>query len=338
MDHETTPSYRLSTVELQSWAATQTLPDISASAALIYDLEADTTLLARNAEQSLPMASLTKLMTALLVLEAGNLQAPVTVQGIDLIGDSSMGIQVGEVLTLENLLYGLLINSGNDAAMSLARALAGDVDSFVQRMNQRAAELGLTATHFVNPNGLDAEGHVSSANDLLTLTLKLWEYPLFREIVGTANVTIAGHPLLNTNEFLGVDPTVNGVKTGTTDWAGQCLLTGVLENNRQRLIVVLGSSDRYADTRSLIAIARRKFPWVIPNPWQLSLLNRFYKDDGTLYLLRPSGELPAVMLTPLTQNTLVSQRKLFSDTIGSGQAGVIEWSVGGTALGTLELK
>lgn len=336
VDDSYEPAYRISTTQLQQWADVQKLEGVSARAVLVFDLDSETILFSRNAESSLPPASLTKLMTALLVLEKGDLQSPVTVSGVDLIGNSNMGLQVGEVLSVEALLYGLLINSANDAAMALARHQAGNVDDFVVLMNQRAAELNLSATTFRNPHGLDEEGHVSSARDLLTLVRTVWAFPLFREIVGIREVSVSGHPLLNTNEFLGIESNVNGVKTGTTDLAGECLITGLISNGHQRFVVVLGSGDRYADSRRLTALAEKYFPWQSPDPWQLSLLNRGF-EAGNVQYFRPKSAMKPILLSPFNQNALIGQRKIYTTTTENGVVGEIVWMLAGTELGVQPL-
>ncbi len=126
-------------------------------------------------------------MTALLALESGRLREAATVREEDLTGGATMGLVAGETVTVEELLWGVLLPSGNDAAMTMAQHLGGGASSFVAEMNRRAAELGMDATNFHNPHGLHEEGHVSSAADLMNIALALLEYPLFREIVGVAH-------------------------------------------------------------------------------------------------------------------------------------------------------
>lgn len=329
VDDSHDPHYRLSTVQLRQWGEVAQLPDISAEAAIVYDMDTNQLLLTRNPDQRLAPASLTKLMTALLVLESGDTQRLITIEQDDLVGDSNMGLEAGEVISVEQLLYGLLINSANDAAMALARTVSGSLDPFVGRMNQRAEELDLRNTHFLNPHGLDMDGHFSSARDLLALTHALWDYPLFRTIVGTQDTTVAGHRLHNTNELLGSKLLVNGVKTGTTDEAGECLIVGVVSNGHQRFIVVLNSQDRYADTRRLIELADQYFPWQASDPQQLSILNRQVEGESFQFY-RPKGDPPVLMLSPLNRNSLIGQRSLFPELLENGAAGKIEWLLAGT--------
>jgi D-alanyl-D-alanine carboxypeptidase len=213
------------------------------------------------------MASITKLMTALLALERSDLGDRVVVSQDALVGESTMGLQAGEVVTVEDLLWGLLLNSGNDAAVALAEHVAGSVPAFVAMMNTRAAELGLANTHFSNPHGMDAPDHYGSAYDLWRLAEKALAYPKFREIVATRSKTVAGHPLWNRNELLGTYPGADGVKTGTTDLAGQSLVASATREGHRALAVILGSSDRYADARALLDFYFSVFRWTqAPQP------------------------------------------------------------------------
>lgn len=248
----TPPAWRLDPAQVQALAAATRLPTITARAALLADASTGRVLLAYHADDPLPPASTTKIMTALVVLERADLDALVTVPAEALIGEASMGLTPGERLTVRDLLYGLLLVSGNDAAMTLANYVAGSSDAFVALMNQRAAELGLTASHFANPHGLDAPGHVMSATDLLTATRAALAYDLFATIVATPQARVAGHFLVNRNELLTTYAGADGVKTGTTDAAGECLVASASRAGLRAIAIVLGSRDRYADSRALL--------------------------------------------------------------------------------------
>ncbi len=261
VDRPIAPTQRLDVGDLQQIVDARTLPEVSAEALLVYDIDAGRMLYERNSDVALPPASLTKLMTALLTLEAGNLDQMVTVQESDLIGDASMGLAAGDQVTVETLLWGLLIASGNDAATALARHVAGSTDAFVAQMNQRAAALGLAETNFQNPHGLDADSHMSSARDLLALTLANLDYPLFREIVATAETTVDGYPLQSTNQLLETYAGATGIKTGTTPAAGECLIAQIERDGHPILIIILGSSDRYADARALHDLYQLNYRW-----------------------------------------------------------------------------
>ncbi len=315
---------------------------VSAQAVLVYDVDADRILIQQNVAVARAPASLAKLMTALLILERGGLEQRVVVEGGDLVGEATMGLQAGEVLTAQELLWGMLIPSGNDAALALARHHSGQVELFVQRMNQRAQELGLAQTNFVNPNGFDANGQTSSAQDLLTLTRLLWGYPLFRQIVGTASATVAGHALLSTNELLGAYPGVNGVKTGTTTAAGQSLIAGIDRGGHQLFVVILGSADRYFDARTLLAAAQSSHAWAdLRYTARLTALDRVYDVDQKRWFVRAEGEIPALFLPAWERQRLRLYRRLQLPPPGlwspAASAGVLEWRLGEEIVATQRL-
>ncbi len=229
-------------------------PRLSASGMLLLDIRSRQVLLSRNADEKRPMASLTKIMTALLVLEHRSLNEVAAIPKIvaDIHG-STIGVKTGEFFRVGDLLKALLIPSANDAAYSLAIADAGSVSSFVEQMNLRAESLGLRNTHFTNPAGLDSEEQFSTPRDLAWLTIAALRNSDFRRIVRTKEATIkttTGQPfsLRNTNELLHENEHVFGVKTGTTSKAGECLIVFFEEQNREYLLVLLGSKDRYTDS------------------------------------------------------------------------------------------
>lgn len=340
IDREIAPTQRLTVGELRAWSNAQDVEDISAAAFLVYDLDSDRVLYERNSTTQLAPASLTKLMTALLVFEQGDLDATVTVEARDLVGGATMGLQAGEELTVTDLLWGLLVPSGNDAAMALARHVAGSMSQFVDQMNRRAEELGLAQTHFVNPHGLDAQGHVSSVADLLEITRLLWEYPLFRAIVGTASITQAGHTLVNTNEWLTSFPGATGVKTGTTDAAGECLIASVEHGGRTILVVVLGSTARYDDAERLYRAYESLYRRTAADGRALSVLNRVYDGDGVRYV-QPAGPPPDVLAHAPVGAELRGFRRLessLSDEMERGaRVGVLEWRMGDVVVATQTL-
>ena len=341
VDREIAPTERLTVGELHAWAEVANMPGLSARAWVLYDADTDQILDERNDREPLPPASLTKLMTALLVLEQNDLETRVTIEKGDLVGGATMGLEVGETLSVEELLWGLLLPSGNDAAMALARKTAGSVDNFVQRMNERAKELGLTQTKYVNPHGLDATGHVTSAKDLLTLTKMLWRYPLFRQIVGATSVTAGGHALRNTNELLATLPGTDGIKTGTTTKAGECLVASVDRNGHQVLIVILGSQDRYGDADKLYGLYRTGYSWVQPDPGELSVLNRLVTSGGHVWYLDAQGSSPTMLVRLLGDSAVTSFRRLNvqpRQQLRSGMdVGELEWKVADRVVGIQKL-
>ena len=191
-------------------------PGVSASCAILVDAESGRVLMEKNADEERAIASITKLMTALVAVEStSDLERTVTIEKEWTLAEgSSMYLREGEELTLRELLYGLLLVSGNDAALAIAGFCAGDTDTFVEWMNLRAQELGMEHTHFVNPNGLPAEGHYSTAADMAKLAIVVMEQPGLAEIVGTKSVTMAGRIMTNHNKLLWRYEGCVGMKTG----------------------------------------------------------------------------------------------------------------------------
>ncbi|MDD4783520.1 MAG: D-alanyl-D-alanine carboxypeptidase, partial [Syntrophaceticus sp.] len=233
--------------------------DISAKAAILIDEDSGRVLLAENAEQRLPEASLTKIMTALLVIENGYLDKDVVIsKNAAETGESSIWLEEGEVLSRKELLYALMLPSANDAAVALAESVAGSEELFVSQMNERVRELNLQNTHFANPHGLDAEGHYTSAFDLATLTREGMKDPLFRDVVTTKEMGIpwSGHDwersLINRNQLLNRYQGSRGVKTGYTSNAGCCLVGAAQRGDMKLITVVMNSYDMYGDTEKLL--------------------------------------------------------------------------------------
>ncbi|MDD4351486.1 MAG: D-alanyl-D-alanine carboxypeptidase [Candidatus Gracilibacteria bacterium] len=241
-------------------------PIISANSAIALDLNSGTVLYSKDAYQTLPIASITKLMTALLVLEDGRLDemAQISEKAASLPG-SKAWLYPGDYMKVEDLLKANLIHSANDASMVLAEFVAGSEEAFVEKMNRKVLELKLAGTHFENPVGYDNNENYSTAYELTLLAKKLWEYPLFRQIVGTRSETIyseggSAYKLESTNDLLKSYLKVYGMKTGTTDAAGQALVAiGEVDGGRQILTVVLNSPDRYHETKVIFDWTERAY-------------------------------------------------------------------------------
>jgi hypothetical protein len=184
-------SVRLYAHQIEAIAALA-MPEVTAQAAIISDVTSGQILAEKNAHQRLAPASTTKIATALVTLQRGQLEEQVTVHESALIEGAKMGLSPGQVVTLEELLYGLLLRSGNDAATAIAQHIGGSVDGFVEMMNQEAEDLGLADTHFVNPHGLDAPDHYSSAYDLMIIARQALADPTFADIVSTQEYTFRG--------------------------------------------------------------------------------------------------------------------------------------------------
>lgn len=312
--------------------AARELPPLSAPAALLADSATNQVLAALDANQPRAMASTTKIMTALLALERAVLTDQVVISPTALVGESAMGLSAGEVVTVEDLLWGLLLNSGNDAAVALAEHVAGSEASFVQLMNQRAAELGMVNTHFANPHGLDAPDHYSSAYDLWLLTQEALKHPTFRQMIATPEHVAAGRTLVNKNELLGVVPDADGVKTGTTLAAGQCLVGSVSPNGHRTVFVVLGSADRYGDAQSLLAHHDAHWRWAAA-PQPSGPASWLPTADGRT--LRVAADIPPDLFLPAWQWPLVRPQFVANPAFATpGQpAGMIRWYLGNQLLG-----
>jgi len=237
-------------------------PSVTAASALMFDLDSMQALFAKEPDRPLPPASTVKVMTALVVLRRSSQDERVTVSEAAASAPGSLvGLTSGETLTVRDLLFGLLLPSGNDAAVALAEHVAGSEEAFVDLMNQTSAELGLTRSHFSNVHGLDSPEQLVTASDMVTITKAALTYPDFAQIVSTASAQVAGRTLSNTNELLSTYPQADGVKTGTTDNAGECLIASVTRDGHRLLVVVLGSKNRYADASALLDYAASTWEW-----------------------------------------------------------------------------
>lgn len=235
-------------------------PIINSRSAVIFDRTSGEIIWGKDENFERKMASTTKIMTSIVVIEnVKNLNEVVTISSKSAgIGGSRLGLHVGDKITVNDLLYGLMLKSGNDCAIALGEYVGNTVDNFVDMMNNKANELGLTHTHFITVNGLDAEGHYTTAFELAKMTDYALNIDIFKTIVGTKNynVTINGHgkTISNTNELLGNLYGVYGVKTGFTNGANRCLVTSVKRGNMDIISVVLGADTKKDRTRDSIKI------------------------------------------------------------------------------------
>lgn len=250
----------------------QQLATISATAALVIDKETGAQLYANNSAEPRYPASTVKMMTAIVARQIYPLDRLLTVREEAFADGSTIGFQIGEQLTVRDLLAILLIHSGNDAAFVLANNAPGGYNHFVELMNLQAKELGLTSTHFVNSSGLDDPEQQTSAEDLAKIGARLLEDPLLAQFVRTKYLTVSdasgriSHPLVNRDELLGVVPGVIGIKTGTTEAAGENLVTAVQAGNRQTILVLLGSSQRYPEMTQLMRWVNSHYSWKTVRP------------------------------------------------------------------------
>lgn len=229
----------------------------SQSAFAVLDGDTFTLLCQSNCHAKLPMASTTKIMTALLALENKKTDEKVTVtKEMTGIEGSSVYLKEGEILTIKELLYCLMLRSGNDSAVALAIAVSGSIDGFASMMNERAESMNLLNTHFVNPHGLHDDNHYTSAYDLAYIAAIAMKNPVFRDIVSTKKITVgegeSQRYLLNKNKMLLSYDGANGIKTGYTKKSGRCLVSSATKNGRTLICVVLNYGDTYGLSKQLL--------------------------------------------------------------------------------------
>ena len=226
---------------------------LSAEKAILLDCATDRVLYEKDPDARSLIASTTKIMTALIVCEQCNvldrMRIPREAVGIE---GSSMYLQEGEILTVQDLLYGLMLHSGNDAAVALAIYCGGTVEGFVERMNDKARVLGLANTHFENPNGLDSPGHYSTARDLAVLADYAMANPIFYKTVSARNVTAGTRYLRNHNKLLWQVEGVDGVKTGYTKAAGRILVSSATREGRRLIAVTINAPSDWQDHKELL--------------------------------------------------------------------------------------
>ena len=280
---------------IEASAETEEL-NLDSRIALIYDRASGRILYEKNGNKQTPMASTTKIMTAIVVLENANLKDTVTIDSKAAgIGGSRLGLKKNDKITVNDLLYGLMLRSGNDAAIALATYVGGSTEGFAEMMNNEAKELGLTNSHFVVPHGLDNEGHYTTAYELAKMADYALKIDKFKEIVSTKStiIYINGYSktINNTNQLLGSVAGVYGVKTGFTNGAGRCLVGSCKRDDLDIITVIIGANttkQRTADTIKLIQYAYKNFEVInikeIINKkfeqWQAINQGRIYVNKG----------------------------------------------------------
>ena len=241
-------------------------PIVSAQAVLIVDLNSGVTLYEKDTDKKLLPASTTKIVTALVAMEYYPLDKILTVGRVNVEGQK-MNLVYGEKISVNNLLYGLLVYSANDAAEALAQNYLGGRNGFIFAMNAKAKELHLTNSYFLNPSGLDGNKHYSTARDLVRLSWIAMENPLFAKIVATKQKTVRSedgkivHKLTNINKLLNEKEGILGVKTGWTEEARENLVTYVDRDQKKILITVMASRDRFGETKELINWVFENYEW-----------------------------------------------------------------------------
>lgn len=290
-------------------------PELNARIALIYDRASGRIIYEKNGNKQTPMASTTKILTSIVILENADLKETVTIGSKAAgTGGSRLGLKKNDKITVNDLLYGLMLRSGNDAAVALALHVGGSIEGFADMMNKKAEELGLTNSHFVVPHGLDNEGHYTTAYELAKMADYALNIPKFKEIVSSKSATIYinGYPkaINNTNNLLGSVSGVYGVKTGFTNGAGRCLVSSCKRGELDIITVIIGAdtnNQRTADTKELIEYAFNNFSLlnigeIIQNKfeqWKKINEGRIYVNKGIengikLYLEKPKKSVMAV--------------------------------------------
>ncbi|CDF58179.1 D-alanyl-D-alanine carboxypeptidase family protein [Thermobrachium celere] len=306
--------------------------------AIVIDQYSGRILYSKNSDIKLPMASTTKIMTTIIALEKGNLNDMVIVsKRAAAVGGSSAGLKEGEKLTLEELLYGLMLRSGNDAAIAIAEHIGGSVDRFIEMMNEKAIEIGAYNTSFKTPHGLDADGHYTTAEDLAKITAYAMKNEVFNKIVSTREISsgVSGkfnRSYSNINKFLYRVENADGVKTGYTGGAGRCLVASVKHEYGRFICVVLNSADRWRDAEELVKYAKHnyKFIKVYSKGEQVKSLRVFggkskyviaeteediyvpLRDEEMQYI-RTEVFVPSVVFSPIRRGDILGNLAVFYD-------------------------
>jgi len=244
----------------------QPAPQLTSLSALAIDVDSKTIIMAKNPDRQLFPASTTKIMTALVSLDHYQLSDVLEVKNVKNIGQV-MELEKGERITVENLLYGLLVQSGNDAAYTLAENYPDGLENFIKAMNQKAKALHLDKTNFIDPAGIDNYSHLTTTHDLAILAAEAMQNPVFSRLVATAEIEVSDvsgektHLLTNINQLLGKVPGLKGIKTGWTGHAGECLVAYTEREGKKVITVVLASQDRFGETKELIDWVFNNHQW-----------------------------------------------------------------------------
>ena len=311
---------------------------LSAHSAILMDGDTGQVLYEKNPDEISLIASTTKIMTALVTLEQSGLQDVVVIprEAVGIEG-SSMYLKEGEERSVEDLLHGLMLSSGNDAAVALAIAVSGDVTDFVGLMNEKAQSLGLTHTHFANPNGLDSAENYATARDLATLTAEALKNDDFRRIVSTKSYHCEGHDLTNHNKLLWQYTGALGVKTGFTKRSGRCLVSAAMKDGKLAVAVTLNDPDDWNDHANLLNYGLDAIKQTNYSP-KISCYN--------IPVIGSSEEQIEVFIEPYTVNTLetkelsceVNLPKFLYAPVSKGDIlGTVEYKMGDEVIGTVQL-
>lgn len=298
------------------------LPDINSRAYVIIDRNTNLAILGKNENTKRKMASTTKVMTATVIIENCDLNETIEVSKKAAgTGGSRLGLKTGDKITIRDLLYGLMLKSGNDAAVALAEHCGGSVQGFSELMNKKAAELNLDNTNFETPHGLDSDNHYTTAYELAILSNYALNNKTFKQIVGTKNytVTINGYPksISNTNELLGNLEGVYGIKTGFTNGANRCLVSACKRDDMDIICVVLGADTKKHRTQDSVKLISYFFNNFTPinieeliinkfDEWKNENLNNFVINKGTSQTVQLKFEKVDKPIIPIRRDLIDS--------------------------------
>ncbi len=311
---------------------------VSAKRAYVLDAVSGRVLYEKNPNERSLIASTTKIMTALIVCEQCNvldrMRIPKEAVGIE---GSSMYLQEGEVLTLQELLYGLMLQSGNDAAVALAIYCGGTVEGFAELMNDKARNLGLKNTHFENPNGLDSPGHYSTARDLAVLAAYAMENPIFRQTVSTKSLKVGQRYLTNHNKLLWRVEGADGVKTGYTKAAGRILVSSATRNDRRILAVTMDAPDDWNDHASLLeaGFSRYHVKRVVDKGQHVGTLEVVGGESGRVQIQAAEDFDYALAPEEHPQLVLPGPGFVYAPAVEGADAGVVYAVIEGKAIGKI---
>lgn len=309
---------------------------VSARRAYVLDAVSGRELFVRNPDERSLIASTTKIMTALIVCEQCNvldrMRIPKEAVGIE---GSSMYLKEGEVLTLQELLYGLMLSSGNDAAVALAIYCGGTVEGFAELMNDKARNLGLTGTHFENPNGLDSPGHYSTARDLAKLAAYAMKNPIFYKTVSAKSVRIGDRCLTNHNKLLWKLEGADGVKTGFTKAAGRILVSSATRQGRRIIGVTIDAPDDWNDHCRLLneGFARYQDRQIVQAGQRVSVLEVLGGDARRIEVLAAEDFSYALAAEECPQLVLPGPGFVYAPAVEGAEAGFAYVLINGTVIG-----
>ena len=323
------------------------LPKTNSRRYIVYDRISKSMIIGKNEDIKSAMASTTKIMTTIVILEKADLNEKVTVSAkAGGTGGSRLGLKRGDKASVRDLLYGLMLRSGNDAAVALAEHVGGSVKGFAELMNGKAIELGLTNTHFVTPHGLDDANHYTTALELAKLTDYAMDNETFAKIVGTKSTTIyinnQSRQINNTNELLGVLNGVVGVKTGFTNNAGRCLVTETKRNNMDIITIVLGADTKKDRTKDSVNLIEYTFSKYKMSNLEEQIIKEFNKwkniNEKRILIIKGKTSNPKLALGAIEKATIPicddDKIEYSINALTEVEAPVEQWNV----MGTLTVK